>query len=45
MCRSWLVLVRDNGTEHGKYYVIIGYILGLYRENGTEHGNYYVIKI
>ena len=36
---------RDNGKENGNYYIIIGYILGLfgglYRDSGKEHGNYY----
>ena len=27
--------------ENGNYYIIIGYISGLYRDNGKENGNYY----
>ena len=25
----------------GKYYIMMGYILGLYRNNEKEHANYY----
>ena len=32
----------DNGKEDGNYYIIIGYILGLYWDNGKENGNYYL---
>ena len=45
----WLVLVyiyigglfRDNGKENGNYYIIMGYILGLYRDN-ERNGNYHL---
>ena len=30
-----LGLYRDNGKENGNYYIIIGYILGLYYSVGT----------
>ena len=30
-------------VENGDYYIIIGYILGLYKDNGEENGNYYII--
>ena len=33
-------LYWENGKEHGNYYSIIGYILGLYWENGRGNGNY-----
>ena len=37
-----LGLYRENGKEHGNYFMvyigIIVYTLGLYRENGKEHG-------
>ena len=32
----------DDGKETGNYYIIIGYVLGLYWDIGKEHGNYYV---
>ena len=38
-----LVLCRGNGAENGNYYIIIGYILGLYWDNGEENGNFYII--
>ena len=31
-----LGLYRDNGKEHGNYFIVIGYILGLYRDNGKK---------
>ena len=31
------------GKENGNYFIIIGYILGLYRNNGKENGNYHII--
>ena len=31
MIRNILGLYRDNGTEAGNYYIMMGYILGLYR--------------
>ena len=29
---------RDNGKEHGNYFMIIGYILRLYSDTGKENG-------
>ena len=44
-----LGLYRDNGKEHGNYFMVyIGfmvYTLGLYRENGKEHGHYFMVYI
>ena len=34
----YLGLFRDNGKENGNYYIIIGYILGLY-SNSDTNGN------
>ena len=33
---------RDNGKENGNYYVIVGYMLGLYWGDGKENGSYYL---
>ena len=32
----------DNGKEHGNYYSMMGYILGLYSDNGRLKGNDYL---
>ena len=40
-CQLRFLGFSDNGKENGNYYIIIGYILGLYRDNGKENGNYY----
>ena len=31
--------IGDYGEENGNYYIIMGYILGLYEDNGKENGN------
>ena len=31
-------LYRDNGKENENYYIIVGYILGLYRDHERENG-------
>ena len=35
---------RGNGKENGNYYIIIGYVLGLYKDNGQENGNCNITK-
>ena len=41
-----LGLYRDNGKEHGNYFMVyIGIYFGLYRDNGQERGNYFMVYI
>ena len=40
--RSYIGIYRDNGKEHGNYYIIIRLNIGIYRDNGKETSYYYV---
>ena len=37
-----LGIYRENGEEHGNFYILKGYTLVLYRDDGNENGNYYL---